>query len=104
MPADPAKRAVKCFVSVQTAPGRYEQFEVPEAVYVYIRQLEICCLVPEVSRLPQAYPRRFSESRRQYLLECTRGRSVPPLDSEREIVQEIDWRTPEEDSHASKPS
>jgi len=46
-------------VSVKTQEG-YRHFEVPEEVYIYIKQLESCIKFPDVSKLKEKYGDRFS--------------------------------------------
>lgn len=44
----------------------YKQFEVPEEVYVYIKQLEFCINWPQDSKLRELYPERFKQTSEEY--------------------------------------
>lgn len=47
------------FVSILNLEGKWEAFEVPEAVYVYIKQLENHIKNPRKSNLKKVYSDRF---------------------------------------------
>ena len=44
--------------------GEYQHFEVPEEVYMYIKQLEAYINFPEVSKLKEVYKDRFVQDER----------------------------------------
>jgi len=54
---------MKYFVSVKTMlkPYEYRHYEVPEDVYVYIKQLEAYIKHPKQSKLKQFYKDRFKK-------------------------------------------
>jgi hypothetical protein len=49
------------YVSVKDENGEYKHIPVPEEVYVYVRQLEICIKYPNKSHLLELYPERFDK-------------------------------------------
>ena len=46
-------------VAVKDINGDWKRFEVPEEVYMYIRQLECYIAHPDISKLKENYPERF---------------------------------------------
>lgn len=46
-------------VSVKNKNGIYQQFKVPEEVYVYVKQLEAYIKSPNKSKLKEVYHERF---------------------------------------------
>jgi len=49
----------KYYVSVLTPSGIYKQYEVDQAVYIYVKQLETYIRNPEESNLREIYKERF---------------------------------------------
>ena len=47
-------------VSILNNKKEYERIEVPELVYLYIKQLEVCINFPEHSKLKETYKDRFN--------------------------------------------
>jgi hypothetical protein len=49
------------FIAVKSATGEhdYVHYEVPEDVYIYIRQLEMFVKYPNISQIKKLYPERF---------------------------------------------
>ncbi len=47
-------------VSVLNNKNEFERIEVPELVYLYIKQLEMCINFPEHSELKEVYKNRFN--------------------------------------------
>lgn len=48
-------------VTVLKRDGKYYPFQVPEEVYIYIRQLEAYIKHPDLSKLKELYSDRFKE-------------------------------------------
>lgn len=48
-------------VSIKNRQGKYDRFEVPKEVYIYIGQLETCIRYPEKSKLKELYPERLGQ-------------------------------------------
>jgi hypothetical protein len=49
------------YISCLNRNGVYKDFEVPEEVYLYVRQLECYVKYPEESKLKSVYHERFKE-------------------------------------------
>jgi len=48
------------YISVKTAPNTYQHFNVPEAVYTYIRQLENAIMCSNKQGIKRLYKERFT--------------------------------------------
>jgi hypothetical protein len=48
-------------ISCLNKEGEYQHFEVPEEVFVYVRQLECYIKYPEQSKLKKTYSDRFKD-------------------------------------------
>ena len=53
---------MKSFVAVLNKDNKFEHFEVPEEVSMYIKQLEFCVKYPNESKLKEVYKSRFANT------------------------------------------